>query len=167
MTIHYDFLDTPIGRLLVAAGADGLHAIAFDDARQAACIGRGWSRGGAHVADALVQLAEYFAGERHVFDLGRATRGTPFRRAVWDTLVDVPYGQTVSYGELARRIGDPAASRAVGAANGANPWPIVVPCHRVIGANGSLTGFGGGLPTKRWLLDHERRCAPRAPFVLV
>ncbi len=105
------------------------------------------------------QLADYFAGVRRDFDLELAPAGTPFQLEVWRMLRRVPYGTTTSYGELSRRLGRPQASRAVGAANGANPIPIVVPCHRVIGADGSLTGFGGGLDAKRVLLDLERRVA--------
>jgi methylated-DNA-[protein]-cysteine S-methyltransferase len=102
-------------------------------------------------------LAAYFGGEIEALkDIETATAGTPFQREVWKALRDIPAGTTISYGELAARLGRPSASRAVGAANGANPIPLVVPCHRVIGANGSLTGFGGGLPRKKWLLEHER-----------
>jgi methylated-DNA-[protein]-cysteine S-methyltransferase len=108
------------------------------------------------------QLAEYFAGKRLDFDLPLAPRGTGFQERVWRALTRIPFGVTWSYGELARAIGRPSASRAVGAANGANPIAIIVPCHRVIGANGTLTGYGGGLPTKRWLLAHEAKFAPRA-----
>jgi methylated-DNA-[protein]-cysteine S-methyltransferase len=102
------------------------------------------------------QLAEYFAGERRAFDLPLAPQGSGFQVEVWRALLRIPYGETCSYGDIARVVGRPAASRAVGAANGRNPIPIIVPCHRVIGSNGSLTGYGGGLPVKRWLLDHER-----------
>jgi len=102
------------------------------------------------------QLAEYFAGTRRTFDLPLAPRGTGFQQRVWRALLAVPYGATCSYGDIARAIGRPAASRAVGAANGKNPIAIIVPCHRVIGASGALTGYGGGLPTKKWLLAHER-----------
>ena len=104
---------------------------------------------------ARVQLQEYFAGVRQTFDLPLHPMGTPFQLTVWRELARIPYGATISYGELARRIGQPQAMRAVGAANGRNPLPIVLPCHRVIGADGSLTGFGGGLPTKRFLLAME------------
>jgi methylated-DNA-[protein]-cysteine S-methyltransferase len=106
-------------------------------------------------AEARWQLAQYFAGERTAFDLRLAPAGTPFQREVWDALLAIPYGQTVSYGELAHRIGRPAASRAVGLANGRNPISIVVPCHRVIGSSGSLTGYGGGIDRKRFLLALE------------
>jgi methylated-DNA-[protein]-cysteine S-methyltransferase len=105
---------------------------------------------------AVEQLREYFAGERTGFDLGLAATGTPFQQRVWAALREIPYGLTWSYGELALRIGQPTASRAVGLANGRNPIAIVVPCHRVIGASGMLTGYAGGVERKRWLLDHER-----------
>ena len=103
------------------------------------------------------QLAEYFAGERRDFDLPLAAPGTAFQKLVWDALVRIPFGEVRSYGELARTLGRPSGSRAVGAANGKNPIAIIVPCHRVIGANGTLTGYAGGLPTKQWLLEHEQR----------
>jgi methylated-DNA-[protein]-cysteine S-methyltransferase len=106
------------------------------------------------------QLREYFAGERREFDVSLAARGTPFQTLVWDALVEIPYGVVKSYGDIARAIGRPAASRAVGAANGRNPIAIIVPCHRVIGSTGQLTGYGGGLPTKKWLLEHEQKFAP-------
>lgn len=102
------------------------------------------------------QLAEYFAGERHAFDIPLAPKGTPFQQRVWDALVELPYGTLCSYGDLARKLGRPSASRAVGAANGKNPIAIVVPCHRVIGSNGQLTGYAGGLPIKKWLIEHEQ-----------
>jgi methylated-DNA-[protein]-cysteine S-methyltransferase len=107
------------------------------------------------------QLAAYFAGELTTFDLPLAAPGTAFQRRVWQALVEIPFGEARSYGEVARAIGHPTASRAVGAANGKNPLAIVVPCHRVIGAGGQLTGYAGGLPIKRWLLDHERRHGAR------
>jgi len=108
------------------------------------------------------QLEEYFAGTRTVFDVPLVLEGTIFQNEVWTALRNVPYGRTCSYGELARRIGRPAAVRAVGAANGANPVSIIIPCHRIIGGNGSLTGYGGGLWRKKWLISHERRFAPDA-----
>jgi methylated-DNA-[protein]-cysteine S-methyltransferase len=164
--MDYDYLETPIGRLLLAADESGLRYVEFDLARQGSRIGRDWQRSRRHLGDVIEQLDAYFGGTLHAFDLALAADGTGFRKTVWDELVRIPYGETISYGELARRIGDPQSSRAVGAANGANPLPIIVPCHRVIGANGKLTGFGGGLPTKQWLLQHERRHAPRAAFAL-
>jgi methylated-DNA-[protein]-cysteine S-methyltransferase len=117
----------------------------------------GWKRDDAALSEARAQLQAYFAGELRGFELPLAAEGTPFQQRVWRALCDIPYGETISYGELARRIGQPAAARAVGLANGQNPIAIVVPCHRVIGANGSLTGYGGGLERKRWLLAHESR----------
>ena len=101
------------------------------------------------------QIRQYFHGRRRVFDISLDLRGRDFHKAVWEQVARIPYGKTASYGEIAHLVGSPRASRAVGAANGANPVPIVVPCHRVIGANGSLTGYGGGLENKRWLLAHE------------
>ena len=103
------------------------------------------------------QLSEYFGGKRTVFELDLAPRGTPFQLAVWNALLEIPYGDTISYSELARRIGKPSAVRAVGAANGANPIPVIIPCHRVIGSNGTLTGYGGGIERKQWLLALEGR----------
>jgi methylated-DNA-[protein]-cysteine S-methyltransferase len=103
------------------------------------------------------QLREYFAGKRQTFELELAPRGTEFQRAVWNELLRIGYGETITYAELARRIGKPSAVRAVGAANGANPIPVIVPCHRVIGSNGTLTGYGGGIERKQWLLAHEGR----------
>jgi methylated-DNA-[protein]-cysteine S-methyltransferase len=118
---------------------------------------RDWQRDDRAFAIARAQLGEYFAGERFEFDLPLGATGTQFQRKVWSELCRIPYGATASYGELARRVGQPGAARAVGLANGSNPLPIVVPCHRVIGADGSLTGFGGGIERKRWLLVHEAR----------
>jgi methylated-DNA-[protein]-cysteine S-methyltransferase len=114
------------------------------------------------LARAATQLAEYFAGTRRTFDLPLAAAGTAFQQRVWQVLTTIPFGATWSYGELARAIGNPAASRAVGAANGKNPIGIIVPCHRVIGSNGTLTGYAGGLDMKQALLAHERRLAPAA-----
>jgi methylated-DNA-[protein]-cysteine S-methyltransferase len=158
--MDYEFLETPIGPLLLAADRDGLRHIEFPGSDQGRRIAADWQRSRRRLARVIAQLEAYFAGERQAFEVDLAAEGTPFRRSVWRELVRIPYGQTISYGELARRIGSPRASRAVGAANGANPLPVIVPCHRVIGADGTLTGFGGGLPIKRWLLEHERRHAP-------
>src|SRR5690606_26543840 len=114
----------------------------------------------ARAADAARQLREYFEGARTTFDLPLAAHGSEFQRRVWATLMEIPAGETRSYGWVAERIGRPSASRAVGAANGQNPIVIVVPCHRVVGANGTLTGYGGGLQRKRWLLEHETASLP-------
>jgi methylated-DNA-[protein]-cysteine S-methyltransferase len=153
--ILYRHLDSPVGTLTVAATDAGLHAIEFPRNRHPADR-QGWTEGGHALIDlAARQLDEYFAAERRVFDLPLAPRGTDFQRTVWMTLAGIGYGETISYAQLAQRVGKPTAMRAVGAANGRNPLPIVLPCHRVIGADGSLTGFGGGLPTKQFLLELE------------
>jgi methylated-DNA-[protein]-cysteine S-methyltransferase len=165
--MDYDYLDTPIGPLLLAADEHGLRHVDFPRTDQGQRIEPHWRRDRRYLGAVIEQLEAYFAGRLHDFDVVLAARGTEFRKNVWNELVRIPYGETISYGELARRIGEPAASRAVGAANGANPLPVIVPCHRVIGSNGKLTGFGGGLPTKQWLLEHERRHAPRPTLSLI
>ncbi len=168
--MRYDVIETPIGPLLAAADEEGLRRIYFPDRKgRVHEAGTGWVRDPQPFRELRAQLADYFAGRRRTFALKLAPEGTEFQQATWRALVEIPYGETVSYAELARRIGRPAASRAVGAANGANPLPIVVPCHRVIGADGSLTGFGGGLPIKRALLELEgAECvAPRGQMRLV
>jgi methylated-DNA-[protein]-cysteine S-methyltransferase len=154
--MNYCILDSPIGPLLIAGDQEGVRHIHFPRQGKAAKPERGWieARSGA-VAEAVAQLREYFAGRRTEFDLPLAPRGTGFQLAVWGELRKIPYGQTISYGELARRIGNPKASRAVGSANGANQIPIVIPCHRVIASGGKLGGFGGGLPVKEALLALE------------
>jgi len=154
--VYTSSVESPVGPLLVAASDTGIHAIEFHAPRHAVPRTGDW-REGTHplIEAARGQLAEYFARRRRVFDLQLAPAGTSFQRHVWETLATIPYGETISYTELAIRVGRPSATRAVGAANGRNPLPIVLPCHRVIGANGSLTGFGGGLPTKRFLLELE------------
>jgi len=152
MTTLFTILETPIGPLAVARndGDGSITAIRFSgDADD------DWHRGDDAFGDIATQLGEYFAGSRRTFDLPLAPRGTPFQRSVWSVLQTIPYGQTWSYLQVARTIGKPSACRAVGAANGANPLPIIVPCHRVIGTNGALTGFGGGIDTKRRLLALE------------
>lgn len=153
--IRYTTIDSPVGPLLLAAGDDGLHAIEFHQSRHP--VRRdGWQPGAHPLLDETArQLREYFAGGRLLFDLPLAPQGTDFQCMVWHALATIPFGETISYAQLANRVGRPTAMRAVGAANGRNPLPIVLPCHRVIGADGSLTGFGGGLPTKRFLLQLE------------
>jgi methylated-DNA-[protein]-cysteine S-methyltransferase len=160
-TNRYSELDSPIGRLRLRGTERGLTGLFMDDHRHGpeAAEQRGWVRDDALFKQARTQLADYFAGRRTSFDLaidGEALGGTPFQRSVWSELEKIPFGTTISYGELAKRIGNPAAVRAVGLANGRNPISIIVPCHRVIGANGTLTGYGGGIERKRWLLDFER-----------
>ena len=155
--MNYQFLETPIGTLLIAGDGRAIHRIEFPRDGTAGKPEAGWTES-AHgpVGDAVRQLREYFSGKRMDFDLPLDPQGTAFQRGVWKRLEEIPYGETISYGELAKRVGNPKASRAVGAANGQNPIPIVIPCHRVIGANGKLTGFGGGLPTKEKLLELEK-----------
>lgn len=150
---------TPIGTLTLVADDAGLREIWFAgrSPETIGASGRSGSPGDDPFRDTIRQLAAYFGGELARFDLPLAPAGTPFQQDVWSLLTTIPYGQTTSYGELARRLGRPAASRAVGAANGRNPIPIVIPCHRVVGSNGSLTGFGGGLDVKRRLLELEAR----------
>jgi methylated-DNA-[protein]-cysteine S-methyltransferase len=160
----HDYLDTPIGPLLLAADAHGLVGIGLPRRGAAQRAPEGSEPAAPKLHGARRQLEEYFAGTRQVFDLPLHPCGTAFQLEVWGALLAIPYGETTSYAEIARRIGRARAVRAVGAANGANPLPIVVPCHRVIGSHGDLTGYGGGLPAKRWLLAHERRHAP--PVVL-
>ena len=152
---RYTILPSPIGPLLLAGAEERLRCIGFPTGKGAVTPRADWHQDDAAFAEARRQLSAYFAGTLTRFDLDLDPRGTPFQLAVWKELARIPPGETISYGELARRIGRPSASRAVGAANGANPLPIVIPCHRVIGAGGALTGFGGGLPTKTWLLAHE------------
>jgi len=164
--IHYDLLDTPIGALLLCADAHGLTQVQLPRETRAFAPPPHWRRDAARLAETRAQFADYFAGRSRTFTLARAARGTPFQHAVWDALCEIPYGTTISYAELARRIGRPSAVRAVGAANGANPLAILVPCHRVIGADGTLTGYAGGLPMKQWLLAHERRHLPQPAFAL-
>lgn len=158
-TVHFDEMPSPVGPLRLVADAHGLRQIWFETERHPKQASPDWVRSPAALAFARVQLEEYFAGTRTQFELPLHPQGTAFQLAVWQALSRIPYAATISYGELARRIGQARAMRAVGAANGRNPLPIVVPCHRVIGANGSLTGFGGGLPTKRYLLALEQRVA--------
>jgi methylated-DNA-[protein]-cysteine S-methyltransferase len=160
--MNYCYMPSPIGPLLIAGDDDAIRGIWFPEDRRPQAPEPGWTearRG--PVADACRQLEEYFAGQRRQFDLPLAPEGTAFQRSVWRCLEEIPYGETISYAELARRVGKPGAARAVGSANGANKIPIVIPCHRVIAADGALGGFGGGLETKEKLLALER--GERAP----
>ena len=161
MTACWASLDTAIGPLLVVGGPDGLCTIRFPDpAGGLAAPDTTWSHDQTALAPALAQLRAYFTGGLQHFDLPLAPRGTPFQRSVWSLLATVPWGQTTTYGALATTLGKPGAARAVGHANGSTPRPLVLPCRRVIGADGSLTGFGGGLAAKRWLLRHEGVAIP-------
>ncbi|MCY4489504.1 MAG: methylated-DNA--[protein]-cysteine S-methyltransferase [Deltaproteobacteria bacterium] len=155
--MYYDWMESPLGDLLIVADESALRMIRFSRGRHPGNVEDGWHQGGLVVAEARRQLDEYFAGGRKHFDLPVAPAGTPFQLRAWRALQDIPYGETRSYGEQARALGRPAAVRAVGAANGHNPIPIVIPCHRVIGGDGRLTGYAGGLDIKKHLLDLERR----------
>ncbi|MBD9534997.1 methylated-DNA--[protein]-cysteine S-methyltransferase [Stenotrophomonas sp. STM01] len=155
MTIYYDRFDSPIGPLTIAADDNGVRHILFAENRHDAKGREQWQRDPDAVAEPRRQLLEYLQGKRRRFDLILAPAGTDFQLDVWQMLAQIPFGATWSYKELAERLGKPTATRAVGAANGRNPLPIVLPCHRVIGNNGALTGFGGGLPTKVALLKLE------------
>jgi len=147
-------LESPVGELLLLADEFGLRAL-YMEYRRYPPIAADWRRDEARFALAKQQLRAYFARELRDFDLPLSMVGSPFQKRVWDELLRIPYGETVSYGSLARTLGDAKASRAVGLANGRNPISIIVPCHRVVGSTGSLTGYGGGIERKRWLLAHE------------
>lgn len=156
----WDTCDSPVGELLLLASDTGLTALYTPDSRgHPVSPPQGWQRGSDVLAEAKDQLRAYFAGTRDHFTIPLAAQGTPFQLKVWQALVGIPCGERVSYATVARRIGSPNAVRAVGHANGHNPIAIVVPCHRVVGSDGSLTGYGGGLWRKQWLLDHEARMA--------
>lgn len=150
MNVQYCYLQSPIGLVEISAVTQGIRAIKFVEkpsfeAQQTPLLNL-----------ATEQLAGYFDGQRQVFDLPLAAQGTAFQQQVWNALLSIPFGQTASYLDIARKIGNPAAVRAVGAANGKNPLSVVVPCHRIIGSNGTLTGYAGGLERKAWLLQHEQ-----------
>jgi methylated-DNA-[protein]-cysteine S-methyltransferase len=156
-SITYTRLETIVGPLLLTADEAGLRSIGFENGRRPTHAHPSWRKDESRLRETIRQLRAYFAGKLEKFDLPLAPEGTPFQLEVWKQLCEIPYGETISYGELARRIGKPNAARAVGLANGSNPIPIVIPCHRVIGSNGKLTGYGGGLPIKEKLLALERR----------
>jgi methylated-DNA-[protein]-cysteine S-methyltransferase len=157
MTTYFATLDSPVGELLLMSNGEALVGLHMELQRYPVQRDPSWRRDDRALQPVRRQLEAYFAGELTDFDVPLAAAGTPFQRRVWEELRRIPYGETWSYGELARRLGDPKACRAVGLANGRNPIGIVVPCHRVIGANGALTGYGGGIERKRWLLAHELR----------
>ncbi len=150
-------IESPVGPLLLVADARGLRRIDFINGRNPVASDPRGRENAECLDETIRQLRAYFAGDLETFDLPLAPKGTPFQLSVWNRLCEIPYGETISYGELARRIGNPKASRAVGLANGSNPIPILIPCHRVIGSNGKLTGYGGGLLIKEKLLALERR----------
>jgi len=154
---YYSWFDSPVGALLLAGTNSGLKLVSFSAGKRRKGIDNEWSEDNAAFTEVVDQLQSYFAGERRSFDLPLVLEGTDFQKRIWTALQNIPYGETVSYKMLAERVGSPKAVRAVGAANGANPIPIIIPCHRVIGNDGSLTGFGGGLPLKKKLLELECR----------
>ena len=155
--IYYQYMDSPIGKLLVAGDEKGLHLIDFPKNGKPSLPESDWTENPKPLQEALLQLDAYFSGRLKTFSLNLCLDVRPFQKKVLTTLRRVPYGQTISYGKLAEKIGSPKASRAVGQANAKNPIPIVIPCHRVIGSNGKLTGFGGGISIKQALLDLEHR----------
>lgn len=161
MATRYTSFDSPIGPLLVAGDEHGLRRVSLPSERSAVRPDQAWIEDTGAFGEARRQFDAYFRGDLRDFDLPLAPVGTPFQQRVWRALRAIPYGRTASYRDVAVAIGQPAAVRAVGLANGRNPLPIVVPCHRVIGSDGSLTGYGGGLEAKRFLLDLERRHAGR------
>ncbi|MDY6999304.1 MAG: methylated-DNA--[protein]-cysteine S-methyltransferase [Actinomycetota bacterium] len=160
--LRYRTMDSPVGILTLAGADHRLRHLRMVDQTYEPDRG-GWQRDDSAFDDAARQLDEYFRGVRREFDLELDLVGTPFQRRVWEALLTIPYGETRSYGQIARQIEAPTAFRAVGLANGHNPVGIIVPCHRVIGANGSLTGYGGGMDRKKTLLGLERRQAPAVP----
>jgi methylated-DNA-[protein]-cysteine S-methyltransferase len=161
--MYYTYAASPIGRLLLAGSADALQVIGFPHGDKARRADIGWERYGEPFKKTARQLNEYFAGERREFELELAPEGTKFQVEVLEALRGIPYGETRTYRDIAVAVGRPKAVRAVGNANGRNPLPIVIPCHRVIGSDGSLTGFGGGIEAKRYLLDLEQQhCVPFA-----
>ena len=159
MTDAYRKMASPVGELTLVANEAELTAVLWqDDDPRRVRLGQGVERGDHPVlAEAARQLAEYFSGQREAFDLPLHFNGTAFQQSVWSALLTIPFGETRSYAEIARQIGKPSACRAVGAANGRNPISIIAPCHRVVGANGALTGFAGGLKAKSYLLGLERK----------
>ncbi len=152
---YYTYMKSPLGRLMLVGRQEALAGLEFPHGRRSRGPAASWQRAEAPFRETIRQLAAYFAGELMVFDLTLAPYGSPFQMAAWEAMRKIPYGETRTYADIAGRIGKPAAARAVGAAAARNPLPIVIPCHRVVGSGGKLTGFGGGLDAKRWLLTHE------------
>ncbi|HTQ59738.1 MAG TPA: methylated-DNA--[protein]-cysteine S-methyltransferase [Candidatus Solibacter sp.] len=155
--ISYTTMKSPVGPLFLARDEDGLRLVHFASGKRPKTPERDWTENRAPFREVIRQLELYFDGKLTEFDVPLVLEGTEFQLLVWRNLQKIPYGETVSYGQLAKRIGNPDAARAVGLANGSNPIPIIIPCHRVIGSNGDLTGFGGGLPVKKKLLALESR----------
>ncbi len=163
--MFYDYFDTQlIGTLTLVGDERGLCHIEFEKKRKPLTLLPDWTRKASFFDGLKSQLRDYFKGRRRQFNLPLAPHGTAFQRKVWRALRNIPYGETVSYGDIAREVGNPQAVRAVGGANARNPIPIIIPCHRVIGSDGALTGFGGGLKIKQCLLDLERRSAFKSKY---
>lgn len=159
MTTYFTYLESPLGRICIEGDEEFVTGLYFPHHKWWRGLDDSWRESDEPFHRVREQLAEYFAGERQTFDVPVKLAGTPFQQRVWEQLAQIPFGSTISYGELARRVGNLSASRAVGSANGRNPVSIIVPCHRVIGASGKLTGYGGGIDRKQWLLDWERDVA--------
>lgn len=155
--VFYATMNSPLGELLLTSNGTHLTGLFMTPHRHGPTRDGSWTRDDAKFSETTRQLREYFGGTRTRFDIPCAAHGTPFQKSVWAALTRIPFGATCSYADIARDIGNPKAVRAVGLANGRNPISIIVPCHRVIGANGSLTGYGGGIERKEWLLKHEAR----------
>jgi methylated-DNA-[protein]-cysteine S-methyltransferase len=153
--VYYSWFASPVGCLLLAGSSARLSLVSFAAGKRARSVDPEWRLDNSAFLEVVDQLQSYFAGERTNFDLPLLLEGTDFQKKVWTALQEIPYGETISYKKLAETVGSPKGVRAVGAANGANPIPIIIPCHRVIGHDGSLTGFGGGLPLKKQLLELE------------
>ncbi len=162
-TACYTYIESPLGRLLVRGDGEFVTGLFMRGHKGSPGPEASWEESDAPFAAVREQLAEYFAGERQQFDVPLKMVGTPFQRRVWQELVRIPFGTTITYGQLAQRVGQPTASRAVGHANSRNPISIIVPCHRVIGADGKLTGYAGGVDKKRWLLAWERSTTVAEP----
>lgn len=159
MTVYYTFTESPIQQLMLTSDGEALTGLRMIEHRHAPAMTEAWRLDdkARPFAEAKQQLAAYFNGELTEFDLPLNLQGTDFQRLIWRELQKIPFGETMSYGQMAQRIGNPNASRAVGAANGRNPASIIIPCHRLIGSTGKLTDYGGGLERKEWLLAHEKR----------
>jgi len=163
--LFYTYIPSPLGELLVAGDGETLHLISFPTGSKTIRHADHWQRNDKMFKDVAAQLKAYFAGTLKEFDLPLTLDGTDFQNQVWKNLATIPYGETATYGEMAKKAGRPKASRAVGAANGSNPLPIVLPCHRVIGSTGALTGFGGGMDAKKFLLGLEGAIAVQGELV--
>lgn len=162
-TIYYSYIDSPLGRMFVQGDGEFVTGLFMPHHKGWRGPDASWQQSDAPFVAVREQLAEYFAGERQQFDLPFKFTGTPFQQQVWQELLRIPFGTTITYAQLAQRVGKPTASRAVGHANSRNPISIIVPCHRVIGADGKLTGYAGGVDKKKWLLGWERNARPSAP----